>query len=162
MAKCKQFLHFSSIFLLEKYLDCRQRSKYYGGRGKSLPQELAQAKIDEANFKKSLDYGIDKLGFGMFESTFSFCENLLNLLIGLSPLLWDTATYYATSYGLVNKDSSLVYTEIIQSVLFLGMVQIINEVIYIWFSLYSTFVIEEKHGFNKTTLSTFSWISSRV
>ena len=85
--------------LLEKYLDCRQRSKYYGGRGKSLPQELAQAKIDEANFKKSLDYGIDKLGFGMFESTFSFCENLLNLLIGLSPLLWDTATYYATSYG---------------------------------------------------------------
>ena len=162
MAKCKQFLHFSSIFLLEKYLDCRQRSKYYGGRGKSLPQELAQAKIDKANFKKSLDYGIDKLGFGMFESTFSFCENLLNLLIGLSPLLWDTATYYATSYGLVNKDSSLVYTEIIQSAPFLGVVQIINEVIYVWLSLYSTFVIEEKHGFNKTTLSTFSWISSRV
>ena len=25
-AKCKQFLHFSSIFLLEKYLDYRQRS----------------------------------------------------------------------------------------------------------------------------------------
>ena len=93
-----------------------------------MPQELAQAKIDEANFKKSLDYGIDKLGFGMFESTFSFCENLLNLLIGLSPLLWDTATYYATSYGLVNKDSSLVYTEIIQSAPFLGVVQIINEV----------------------------------
>ena len=91
----------------------------------------------------------------MFESTFSFCENLLNLLIGLSPLLWDTATYYATSYGLVNKDSSLVYTEIIQSAPFLGVVQIINEVIYVWFSLYSTFVIEEKHGFNKTTLSTF-------
>ena len=88
-------------------------------------------KIDEANFKKSLDYGIDKLGFGMFESTFSFCENLLNLLIGLSPLLWDTATYYATSYGLVNKDSSLVYTEIIQSAPFLGVVQIINEVIYV-------------------------------
>ena len=106
MAKCKQFLHFSSIFLLEKYLDCRQRSKYYGGRGKSLPQELAQAKIDEANFKKSLDYGIDKLGFGMFESTFSFCENLLTLLIGLSPLLWNAATHYATSYELVNKDSS--------------------------------------------------------
>ena len=96
-----------------------------------MPQELAQAKIDEANFKKSLDYGIDKLGFGMFESTFSFCENLLNLLIGLSPLLWDTATYYATSYGLVNKDSSLVYTEIIQSAPFLGVVQIINEVIYV-------------------------------
>ena len=120
-----------------------------------MPQELAQAKIDEANFKKSLDYGIDKLGFGMFESTFSFCENLLNLLIGLSPLLWDTATYYATSYGLVNKDSSLVYTEIIQSAPFLGVVQIINEVIYVWLSLYSTFVIEEKHGFNETTLSTF-------
>ena len=110
---------------------------------------------DETNFKKSLDYGIDKLGFGMFESTFSFCENLLTLLIGLSPLLWSAATCYATSYELVNKDSSLVYTEIIQSALFLGMVQIINEVIYVWFSLYSTFVIEEKHGFNKTTLSTF-------
>ena len=110
---------------------------------------------DETNFKKSLDYGIDKLGFGMFESTFSFCENLLTLLIGLSPLLWNAATHYAASYELVNKDSSLVYTEIIQSALFLGMVQIINEVIYVWFSLYSTFVIEEKHGFNETTLSTF-------
>ena len=138
--------------LLEKYLDCRQRSKYYGGRGKSLPQELAQAKIDEANFKKSLDYGIDKLGFGMFESTFSFCENLLNLLIGLSPLLWDTATYYATSYGLVNKDSSLVYTEIIQSAPFLGVVQIINEVIYVWLSLYSTFVLYSMRGILRTKL----------
>ena len=91
----------------------------------------------------------------MFESTFGFFETLLTLLIGLSPLLWDTAAYNATYYGLVNEKSSLVYTEIVQSVLFLGMVSIINEVIYLWFSLYSTFVIEEKHGFNKTTLVTF-------
>ena len=114
------------------------------------------------NSVSGANHGVDKLGFGMFESTFSFCENLLTLLIGLSPLLWSAATRYATSYELVNKDSSLVYTEIIQSALFLEMVQIINEVIYVWLSLYSTFVIEEKHGFNKTTLSTFSWISSRV
>ena len=96
--------------------------------------------------------GIDKLGFGMFESTFSFCENLLTLLIGLSPLLWDTATYYATSYGLVNKDSSLVYTEIIQSAPFLGVVQMINEVIYVWLSLYSTFVLYSMRGILRTKL----------
>ena len=66
----------ASIFVLEKYLDYRQRSKFVGARGKPLPDELVQAKIDDTNFKKSLDYGIDKLGFGMFESSFSFLENL--------------------------------------------------------------------------------------
>jgi len=145
----------ASIFVLEKYLDYRQRSKFVGARGKPLPDELVQAEIDDTNFKKSLDYGIDKLGFGMFESSFSFLENLLTLLIGLSPCLWDTAAYNATHYGLVNKDNSLVYTEIVHTVLFLGMVTLINEVIYLWFSLYSTFVIEEKHGFNKTSFTTF-------
>ena len=54
--------------------------------------------------------------------------------------------------GLVNKDSSLVYTEIIQSAPFLGVVQMINEVIYVWLSLYSTFVLYSMRGILRTKL----------
>ena len=63
-----------------------------------------------------------------------------------------TRKYNATSYGLVNKDSSLVYTEIIQSAPFLGVVQMINEVIYVWLSLYSTFVLYSMRGILRTKL----------
>lgn len=144
-----------AVFVFEKYLDNRQLAKFIGARGNDVPKELKDAKIDETQFEKSIHYGVDKLGFGMFESTFVFFENMVTLLLGFSPLIWDTATYNSHYYGVVDENSSMVYKEIVQSLLFLGMVTLFNEVLYFGFGLYSTFVIEERHGFNKTTYLTY-------
>jgi STE24 endopeptidase len=49
------------------------------------------------------------------------------------------------------------YTEntIIKGIMFIGIYSIINSIISFPFSVYSTFIIEEKYGFNKTTVKTF-------
>ena len=44
---------------------------------------------------------------------------------------------------------------IISGLLFFGILFLINDILNIPFSLYSTFVVEEKYGFNKTSIHTF-------
>ena len=44
---------------------------------------------------------------------------------------------------------------ILSGLLFFGIIFIINDIINIPFSIYGTFVIEEKFGFNKTSPKTF-------
>ena len=43
----------------------------------------------------------------------------------------------------------------ITGLLFFGLLFIINDIISIPFSIYKTFVIEERFGFNKTTVKTY-------
>ncbi|HMU99303.1 MAG: M48 family metallopeptidase [Chitinophagales bacterium] len=50
---------------------------------------------------------------------------------------------------------TLVDSELLQILLFFGFFMIVSDIISLPFSLYSTFVIEEKYGFNKMSLKTF-------
>jgi hypothetical protein len=64
------------------------------------------------------------------------------------PWLWDYSTALAGRWGKADN-------EYVVSLVFLGLNMVFENVLHLPFSLYSQFVVEAKHGFNKQTLGDF-------
>mmetsp|Transcript_11412 Transcript_11412/g.16832 ORF Transcript_11412/g.16832 Transcript_11412/m.16832 type:complete len:513 (-) Transcript_11412:263-1801(-) len=111
-------------------------------------------------FKAAQAYGLDKSSFGFFKGAFSMFESTLLLLLGFSPYIWDQSVLLSSQYLLSTPpaDGGAVLTgwqEIVVSLVFVGLQIVYGTVIGLPFGLYSTFVIEERHGFNKQTLKLY-------
>ena len=97
---------------------------------------------DEEKYAKSQLYLQDKTKLGLISSTFSLLLILLVIYFGLFGRLDEFVRSNSTHY-------------IFSGLLFFGILFFINDILNLPFSLYSTFVIEEKYGFNKTSINTF-------
>lgn len=106
-----------------------------------LPQLISDI-YDTEKYRKQQEYFRVNSSFGMITSTFSF--TLIMLMLFLRGFGWLD--------GLVSNISE---NEIIRSLVFFGILFIVNDLISIPFEWYDTFVIEERFGFNKTTRKTF-------
>lgn len=106
-----------------------------------LPEEFSNT-FDRSEYRKSQDYTRSRSRFGIIESTFSTIFMLVFLLLGGFNHL-DTL---ARSFNFGSIITGLIYTS-----LFL----LIFTFLSLPFSAYSTFSIEEKYGFNRTTIKTF-------
>jgi STE24 endopeptidase len=107
----------------------------------SIPDEL-KSYYDEDKVKKSSAYNQTKNRFGMITSSFSF-------ILILSVLFFGGFSWLDTFVR------SFTTNPILMALMFFGILGIASDILTTPFSLYSTFVIEEKFGFNKTTLKTF-------
>ncbi len=108
---------------------------------KELPKEF-DGIYDQERYAKSQEYTKVTTRFGVIISTFS-----LLLLLGfwfLGGFNW--LDVIVRSWG---------FSELITGLLFIGILVIGNTVISLPFSIYRTFVIEERFGFNKTSPTTF-------
>ncbi|MBX9851068.1 MAG: M48 family metallopeptidase [Cytophagaceae bacterium] len=106
-----------------------------------LPTEL-HGIYDEEKYKKSHDYHLTNTKFGFLTATFSFVLILLVIITG--------------AFGWLNGVlTEKISSPIIVSLTFFGIIFIISDILNIPFSLYKIFVIEEKFGFNKTTVKTY-------
>ncbi|MGW8121376.1 M48 family metallopeptidase [Roseivirga echinicomitans] len=107
----------------------------------SLPKALEGIYPPE-EYAKSQRYLKARSKFSFLTTAFSTSITVLILAFGLFGNLdaW-LSPYFESS--------------IVQSLAFFGILFIVSDIINIPFELYSTFVIEEKFGFNKTTLKTF-------
>jgi len=106
-----------------------------------LPKE-AEGIYTEEKYKASIAYQRDQSSFGFVSAIFSFVLSGSMLLFG----------------GFGWLDSMLrgyVDNQIVLALVFFGVIFIVSDVLTLPFQYYSTFVIEEKHGFNKTTIKTF-------
>ncbi|PSR03580.1 MAG: peptidase M48 [Bacteroidetes bacterium SW_11_45_7] len=106
-----------------------------------VPEEMKDV-YDEEKYRKAQDYEKAKGRIGLISSTVSFI-----LILGL--LLFD---------GFAWLDEWVrQYTEqpIPMALLFFGVIGLVSEIISLPFSIYNTFVIEERFGFNKTDAKTF-------
>jgi STE24 endopeptidase len=113
---------------------------------KPLPAELSDI-YTEGEYKKAKDYDLEKTRFSFISSTFSLALMLLVLFI--------------KGFGLVDSYVSTITIHPIGSaLLFFAIIALASDVLSLPFSLYSTFVIEEKYGFNRTTVKTY--ISDKV
>lgn len=95
-------------------------------------------------------YGIDKAKFGIFKAV--LCDIIIvsvELYSGFIALLWNEAVVYTGRFGLNPAN------EIYVSCVFLLIINIIGTFKDLPFNIYSTFVLEERHGFNKQTASFF-------
>ena len=107
----------------------------------SIPKDL-EGFYDSNKYQKAKNYKIERGKISLLNSSISFVITLLMLFFFGFGLISE----YAVSFS----DSS-----IIQSCIFFMIFHLLTTFLGIPFSYYSTFFIEEKYGFNKTTLKIF-------
>ncbi|XP_064408138.1 CAAX prenyl protease 1 homolog isoform X2 [Latimeria chalumnae] len=142
-----------AVYLWEGFLAARQRKIYKTTT--HVPTELGQI-MDEETFEKSRLYQLDKSTFSFWSGLYSEIEGTLILLLGGIPLLWRTSGHLTGWAGLgpEYEHSATFLLQISQSLAFLLLATLFSAVTGLPWSLYSTFVIEEKHGFNQQVLVT--------
>ncbi|CAM4373401.1 M48 family metallopeptidase [Zobellia nedashkovskayae] len=124
-------------FILETVLDYLNARRY----NDPIPQELNDV-FDEEEYKKSQAYKKTNYSFGLLTSTFSFLLTLCFLVFGGFEWI-DQLVRSTTSQPIP------------MALMFFGIIMIGSDILTLPLSYYSTFVIEEKFGFNKTTKGTF-------
>lgn len=124
-------------FCIDKILNALN-AKHYDDK---IPEPLKDV-YDETEYKKSQAYKKTNYKFGIFSSAFSISCTLGFLLI-------DGFEYVDTIARNFTENPIGV------ALLFFGIIMIGSAIISEPFSIYSTFVIEEKFGFNKTTVKTY-------
>ena len=127
-------------FLLETYLKIRNLKSIESNKN-AIPERFVGV-VTEEEYKKSIVYNIDRIRFQIFTALFGAVVLIIFTLGGLFNFLAEIV---------VSTTSSNVLGAVLLGLLLL----IVEQVISIPVSIYSTFVIEERHGFNKTTTKTF-------
>ena len=140
------------VFLFEIYLELRQLTLFK--TVKEVPKEIKSI-VPEDTFTKSNLYNIDKFTFGLFSSSFMFAEGTALVFLGYLPYSWDVAKLFAEHFHIITADNSEIYQEIMTTCFFVIVMMMHDTVLSLPFSIYSTFVIEQKHGFNKSTFALF-------
>lgn len=108
---------------------------------KELPEEL-KGIYDEVQFEKSQDYQNANAKFDFIQSTFSFATTMAMLFWG--------------GFGLVHHWlAPQISNPIVLSLAFFALLLFASDIVGLPFSIYKTFVIEEKFGFNKTSVKTY-------
>ena len=135
------FIIIVGILLFEYIFSFIVRALNLSALNPNLPEEFKDT-FDQEKYLKSQDYTKVNSRFSYITSTFSLFLSLIFIFGGVYNII----DLYARSIG---------YGDILTGLLFFGLLTILTDILLLPFGLYSTFVIEEKFGFNKTTLSTY-------
>lgn len=108
---------------------------------RDIPDEIASF-YDRDKYLKSLDYHRDQTNFSFYASAFSFLLSMLMLIFGGFGWLDGMLRTY-------------IENDVVLALVFFAILGIGSDILSLPFQLYSTFVIEERYGFNKTTVKTF-------
>ncbi len=126
--------------LVEAYLD-KRNIKHIGKNFNKVPEEFAD-KITLEDHQKAARYSMEKLNKGQ----------LFNFVGYVILVIWTLGG----GLDALNKSIlTLGYPPLLTGTIFILAFSMINSILGLPESLYKTFVIEEKYGFNKTTLKTF-------
>jgi STE24 endopeptidase len=124
-------------FILERILGMLNTSRM----ADELPEEVKDV-YEPEQYQKSQNYKKTNDRFGIITSSFSLVVILLMFFLGGFSIADDIAR-------------GVTGNTILIALLFFGMLMLASDLISTPFSLYDTFVIEEKFGFNKTTVKTY-------
>lgn len=134
-------------FIWDLYLSFRQYRIYQNVQ--RVPHELAGV-LDQETFSKARAYNVDKTKFGFWSNSWNQILSTCVLVLNGIPALWNL------SGGLVRKLGYTGSDEILQTLMFVLVGSVISTIIDLPWSLYSTFVVEETHGFNKQTIGFYA------
>ena len=104
----------------------------------------------KSKFLSSQSYGLDKINFGIVSACWGLAHGLCWTLIGAFPYMWDLSCQWGAKLGWTEEED-----EIKISLIFLLLEVLSGTLMSLPFEIYSTFRIEKKHGFNKTTPQLF-------
>ncbi len=106
-----------------------------------LPDELIGF-YDQEKYARSQRYTRERTWFGLLHSTIATVVTLLFILVG--------------GFNLVDALArSLASGPVLAGLVFTAVLTILSGILSLPFSIYSTFVIEARYGFNRTTVKTF-------
>ena len=106
-----------------------------------IPSEL-QGLYDAEKYRLSQEYTRERTLFGFIESTFS---------LAVLYIFWFARGFNRLDFFVRGMGFGPIATGII----YIGILILGSQILSLPFSIYSTFVIEEKYGFNRTTVRTF-------
>jgi STE24 endopeptidase len=124
-------------FLLERLLDFLNKTRW----SEELPVELSGI-YDSERYRKSQQYLKANHNFSQLTESFNFILVMAMLVFGGFAFLDNAIRHYTTN-------------PVFMALLFFGAIGLIADLLGTPFSVYATFVIEERFGFNKTTVKTF-------
>ena len=137
-------------FIIDKILDSLN-AKHYDD---PIPEELSDV-YDQEEYQKSQNYK-------KVNDRFSSITSFISLIVTL-------AFFFLDGFAFVDKwVRTFSDNNIIIALIFFGSIMFVSDILNTPFSYYHTFVIEEKFGFNKTTVKTFildklkGWFMSAV
>ena len=106
-----------------------------------LPSDLVGI-YDPEKYKKSQQYFKANSSFAFITSTISFLAILLMLFLNGFAFVDNLVRQFTTN-------------PILMAIIFFGIIGLVADILTTPFSIYSTFVIEQKFGFNRTNVKTF-------
>ncbi len=106
-----------------------------------IPEEFDEI-YDDEKYAKSQRYLKDNTRFDQVQANIMLPLTIAFILLG--GFSWINNIAKSTSDHMI-----------LQGLVFGGILMVISQIVGLPFSIYSTFVIEEKYGFNKTTTKTF-------
>lgn len=127
------------VFIWEWYLEYRQYSRSFMPQ----PENTKSIEPDTAEYAKSQQYSRAKLSFSLLTGWVHTFKELAFLWFFVFPQVW-------SSIGELVGEGSLV-----QPLIYFFGLSFFDSLFDMPFTLYQTFVIEERFGFNKTTARTF-------
>ena len=117
-------------------------------------------------FEKSQNYGKDKAKFAFFSGLFKQALDSSMLHFGFYTWSWGASGALIGKFGFGSEyqvrrlfetevSACLTISKILQSIGFVFILFFLSSIPTLPLSVYATFVLEEKHGFNKTTPKLF-------
>ncbi|KAH9475229.1 CAAX prenyl protease 1 [Psilocybe cubensis] len=134
-----------AVSIFESYLLIRQYPLY----SKTSPPEVLAKHFDKGVFEKSQAYGKDKARFALFSGIYKQATDSLMLQYGFYAWSWSAAGALLAKVGYGPE------YQILQSIGFVFILFFGSSLPGLPLQVYGTFVLEEKHGFNKTTPALF-------
>ncbi len=131
----------TAIVLIEFIVDNTAKYLNLKALDTELPSEFADV-YDNETYRNSQEYTKTRTKFGFISSGFGLVSLLLFWYLGGFEYVNTIAESWSDSF-------------ILRGLYFFGILIVLQQIVSLPFSIYSTFVIEERFGFNKTTAKTF-------
>lgn len=138
-------------FLFEGFLSLRQ----YSVLQRTKPPKTLENEIDQATFDKSQAYGRAKSKFGFVSALYSQIQSLAIVYYDVLPKLWAVSGSWTAQIVPEKWQGEIAHT-----LVFVFAFNIISTLLSLPIGYYSTFVLEEKFGFNKQTVKL--WLADKL
>ncbi|CAH1764735.1 1230_t:CDS:2 [Entrophospora sp. SA101] len=135
-----------AVYTFEQYLSYRQYLKI---KEPKPPKSLQHIEEVIKKFSKTQEYSLDKARFSFVSTLISQIQSTWIIVFDILPWLWSLSGDWLVYAG-YEKDYEITHS-LVFTVVFILMTYLMS----LPFSLYYTFVIEERHGFNKMTVGLF-------
>lgn len=139
-------------YAFETYINYRQYQVYQN----TEPPASIKKEITQETFLKSQEYSRAKSRFSFFADALELVKEIASIKFDLLPLLWGWAGSLSVKLSHAAVIGRFFGASVMpQSLVFFTLTSAISTLESLPLSYYQNFVLEEKFGFNKTTIKTF-------